>query len=59
MGDTIAPELDRLPWLTDDRAPARRRRRKWLVIAWPLVDGRRRGVGLLDRHDCPQAPTSQ
>ena len=33
MVDTIAPELDRLPWLTDDRAPARRRSGKWLVIA--------------------------
>ena len=33
MVDTIAPELDRLPWLTDDRAPARKRSGKWLLIA--------------------------
>lgn len=33
MVDTIAPELDRLPWLTDDRAPARKSSGKWLLTA--------------------------
>ena len=33
MVETFAPELDRLPWLTDDRAPARKRSGKWLAIA--------------------------
>jgi hypothetical protein len=33
MVETFAPELDRLPWLTDDRAPARKSSGKWLVIA--------------------------
>ncbi|NUT00222.1 MAG: hypothetical protein HOP96_04535 [Sphingomonas sp.] len=33
MANTISQDIDRLPWLTDDRASARKRSGKWLLIA--------------------------
>ena len=31
MANTLAPDVDRLPWLSDERVPSKNRRRWWLV----------------------------
>ena len=31
MANTLAPDVDRLPWLSDERVPSKKRERWWLV----------------------------
>lgn len=37
MAEILAPDVDRLPWLTDDKAPRQKSSRLWLVLLGLLV----------------------
>src|SRR5690349_8085410 len=37
MANSLAPEMERLPWLTDDRAPQRKPGNRWLVVTCTTI----------------------